>query len=325
MQDLVSIIIPTYNRDHLIGETLDSIQGQTYTNWECIVIDDRSTDYTEELLSFYCSRDTRIRYFSLPEDRLKGANSCRNYGFELSKGNRIIWFDSDDLMLPGFVSKGIQLFEKYPDTDLVVSDYDIFNNEDNVVFHRQRNKIDQLEQDYFSGKVNFGNWAAIWKRAIVKNTKFDESLSRAQELDFHFRIFSSLNLNWKQLKGVNVKVRRHKDSLTTQFHKANLASLKSELRVRRKILSFLIENNYAKETVDAAFRIYLNTLRTLYRNHALKNSISELRELEKVLNKSLSYLKWEAYFLFLLYIYKFTGRDHKLKNHLFKLSRFADV
>lgn len=82
-QPLVSIIIPTYNRAHLIGETLDSVMAQTYTNWECIVVDDGSTDNTAELLVVYCNKDNRFQYHHRPKDRPKGANAYRNYGIDV--------------------------------------------------------------------------------------------------------------------------------------------------------------------------------------------------------------------------------------------------
>ena len=98
MRHLVSIIIPIFNRAHLIKETLNSILNQSYTNWECILVDDGSTDKTKETILKYCQNDSRISYFERPQQMLKGANSCRNYGFENSKGYYIQWFDSDDLM-----------------------------------------------------------------------------------------------------------------------------------------------------------------------------------------------------------------------------------
>jgi len=97
-EPLVSIIIPTYNRAHLIGETLDSVLAQTYTHWECIVVDDGSSDSTSEILETYCKQDSRFQYHHRPIDKPKGANACRNYGFELSKGEYINWLDSDDLV-----------------------------------------------------------------------------------------------------------------------------------------------------------------------------------------------------------------------------------
>lgn len=97
-QPLVSIIIPTYNRASFLGETISSVQKQTYNNWECIIVDDGSTDYTEELMEFFLDRDKRVKFFKRPESWSKGGNSCRNYGFKISKGEYIQWLDSDDII-----------------------------------------------------------------------------------------------------------------------------------------------------------------------------------------------------------------------------------
>ncbi|MGC1633104.1 MAG: glycosyltransferase family 2 protein, partial [Gelidibacter sp.] len=84
-QPLVSIIIPTLNREHLIGKTLDSILDQTYLNWECIVVDDGSLDATETLIHRYIHKDSRFQYHKRPDIHLPGGNGARNYGFEMSK------------------------------------------------------------------------------------------------------------------------------------------------------------------------------------------------------------------------------------------------
>lgn len=98
-EGLISIIIPTYNRAHYLRFTLQSIESQTYTNWECIVVDDGSTDDTEMLVQQFL-KDERFKFMKRPGTFSKGANSCRNYGLEHSKGEFIQWFDSDDVMLP---------------------------------------------------------------------------------------------------------------------------------------------------------------------------------------------------------------------------------
>ena len=64
---LVSIIIPTYNRAHLIKETLDSVLTQTYTNWECIIVDDGNSDNTEEVINSYIAKDQRFKYCHRPQ------------------------------------------------------------------------------------------------------------------------------------------------------------------------------------------------------------------------------------------------------------------
>src|SRR5688500_14327273 len=74
---LVSIIIPNFNRVHLIGETLDSLLRQSYSNWEAIVVDDRSTDTSLLVIEEYVKKDSRIRFFIRSREP-KGAPTCRN-------------------------------------------------------------------------------------------------------------------------------------------------------------------------------------------------------------------------------------------------------
>src|SRR5690606_6866496 len=141
---LVSIIIPTYNRAHLIGETLDSVLAQTYQNWECIVVDDGSTDATDKMMAEYMAKDARFQYHHRPKDRLSGGNAARNYGFEVSKGEYIQWFDSDDLMLPEKLAIKVNSIEKN-DVDFVISKTKYFNKE----------KKRPYDYNYKESEVNF--------------------------------------------------------------------------------------------------------------------------------------------------------------------------
>ncbi len=95
-----SVVVPTYNRAHLVTKTIDSILGQSYETFELIVVDDGSTDDTENLLQRYAT-DSRFRYFK-KENAERGA--ARNYGFQRAKGDYVFFIDSDDLMLPGHFS-----------------------------------------------------------------------------------------------------------------------------------------------------------------------------------------------------------------------------
>ncbi|MDT0688607.1 glycosyltransferase family 2 protein [Salegentibacter sp. F188] len=111
MNLLVSIIIPSYNRASLIGETLESVIAQTYLKWECIVVDDGSNDYILELMEFYCIKDPRIKFYTKPDHLPTGANSSRNYGFQKSKGDYIQWLDSDDLLSFNKIEEQISLLD----------------------------------------------------------------------------------------------------------------------------------------------------------------------------------------------------------------------
>lgn len=95
---LVSIITPTYNCAAFIAETIDSVLAQTYKNWEMIIVDDRSQDNTEEIVSEYMKKDSRIRYHLLEEN--SGAAVARTTAMKLANGSYMAFLDSDDLWAP---------------------------------------------------------------------------------------------------------------------------------------------------------------------------------------------------------------------------------
>ncbi|WP_067148389.1 glycosyltransferase family 2 protein [Pseudotamlana agarivorans] len=98
IKPIVSIVIPSYNRANFIGETLESVLAQTYDNWECIVVDDGSTDDTCLIVEKYVAKDSRFQLYLRNSNIIKGASSCRNIGIEKSKGVYIQFLDSDDLL-----------------------------------------------------------------------------------------------------------------------------------------------------------------------------------------------------------------------------------
>ena len=112
MSQKISVVIPTFNREHIISETLDSVLRQTYENWECLVIDDGSSDNTEAILAAYQEKDTRFKFIKRTAERKKGANSCRNIGVENATGDYIQFLDSDDLVAPDKFEEQIKKLEK---------------------------------------------------------------------------------------------------------------------------------------------------------------------------------------------------------------------
>ena len=97
---LVSLIVPLYNRAPLIGETIDSLNKQSYNNIEVIIIDDGSTDNSFDVAFSFMVQDKKIKVVRRPSNLSKGANSCRNFGLSLASGRYIKWIDSDDLLSP---------------------------------------------------------------------------------------------------------------------------------------------------------------------------------------------------------------------------------
>lgn len=120
---LVSVVVPTFNRAHVIGESLDSILSQTYPNLEVIVVDDGSTDETAEVLEAYGDRITAVRQ----ENR--GHASARNTGLLKSTGEFVAWLDSDDLWEPDKTSLQVAFMVEHPDYVLVASDFSAFDDQ----------------------------------------------------------------------------------------------------------------------------------------------------------------------------------------------------
>jgi glycosyltransferase involved in cell wall biosynthesis len=115
-----------YNRADLVGETLDSVLAQTNQDWECIVVDDGSTDNSLEVVQKYCNRDSRIRLMNRPEEREKGAPACRNIGVENTTGEYVYFLDSDDLISSEFLQTIIEALKDYPDVEYAIFRYDTF-------------------------------------------------------------------------------------------------------------------------------------------------------------------------------------------------------
>lgn len=104
MQELVSIIMPSYNTGRFIAETIGSVISQTYTNWELLIVDDCSTDNTDDVVLRY--KDSRIKY--LKNEKNSGAAVSRNKALRQAKGRWIAFLDSDDLWMPEKLEKQIR-------------------------------------------------------------------------------------------------------------------------------------------------------------------------------------------------------------------------
>ena len=92
---LISVVIPAYNAEQFLDETLESVLSQTYENWECIIVNDGSTDNTESIAKKWCEKDARFRYFYKENS---GASDTRNLGIKKARGEYIAFLDADDIL-----------------------------------------------------------------------------------------------------------------------------------------------------------------------------------------------------------------------------------
>lgn len=158
MSELVSIIVPIYNTEKFIGLTLQSIQNQSYQNWEAILVDDASTDKTVEIIKDFAKKDNRIKLFQLAKN--SGNGVARNIALEKAIGKYIAYLDADDLWLPSKLEKQIQ-FLKENNLPFTFSFYDCIDEEGNNLNRRVEAPLNlTYNQLFFCNYV--GNLTAIY-------------------------------------------------------------------------------------------------------------------------------------------------------------------
>lgn len=194
MTPLVSIIIPTYNRADLISETLDSVLAQTYQNWECIVVDDGSADDTAAIIASYCKIDSRFQRFQRPKNKLKGANACRNLGFEKSKGEYLIFLDSDDLLEDTCLEGRLKIvcnrkIELENELHVFNSGLLIKGHKSKVIYNKSLNEYKSYLEMFLKTIVPWQTSAVLWDKTIFEDVgMFDEEFQRLQDVDLHTRL-----------------------------------------------------------------------------------------------------------------------------------------
>lgn len=222
MKNKVSIIIPAFNRAHLIVETLDSILAQTYLNWECLVVDDGSTDDTVTVVKDYQSKDSRIYLFNRPLNRPKGANVCRNIGLENVIGEYVIFFDSDDLMTPDHVETKVTSIEKSK-LDYVITRTKFFNSDLNYIdSYYQFDKHEITPYNYVCQKINWLTLDTLIKSDLAKSIRFNENLQSGQEYNYFSKLVH-YSCNAKFIDKV-ISLRRHHEN-----------SIRSQLKINNKL------------------------------------------------------------------------------------------
>lgn len=213
---LISIIIPNYNYAHLIVETLESVKAQTYTHFECIIVDDGSTDNSVEVITNWIKDDNR---FMLLQKTNGGLPSTRNEGLKIAKGDWIALLDADDLWTSDKLQNQINVIEQNI-VDVVYSDNlffdDSFENKGEV---RVGNPSLDL-YDFLGGNPIPGCCSSIMihQRVIADVGFFNNDCRSAEDLEYLFRI---------ALKGyrfigtgkLDIKIRRHAVSMQTNLNR----------------------------------------------------------------------------------------------------------
>ncbi len=190
----VSVVIPTYNRAHLISRAIRSVNQQTYQDIEIIIVDDGSTDNTKELVKQL--KDSRMLYIRSSQNR--GGAAARNIGIQASRGKYIAFLDSDDEWFPEKIYKQVQaLVEGEEEVGMVytgilfMGENGIVSNENKPVF---RGKI--LPQLLRTNVIGSTSSAMIKRFCLEAVGMFDEQFPSRQDLDLWIRIAAKYNIEY---------------------------------------------------------------------------------------------------------------------------------
>lgn len=243
MQNLVTVIIPTYNRAQLVTKAIESVLDQTYSNLEILVIDDHSTDNTKEIIEKI--DDDRIKY--LLNERTKGAQGARNTGLIKAKGEWIAFLDSDDIWLENKLQIQVtQLIKK--NKQFCHSNWYVENGNKTTVHKKNINNI--LKINY----IGTFSSVVLSKGLIEKIGLLDENLESCQDWDYWIRVcqhvkplyidkpllvyvkFSSNNISKNKnnrIQGRRKIYNKFKNEIESEgvsyFHKYDLAVIASDL------------------------------------------------------------------------------------------------
>ncbi len=252
---LASIIMATYNREHFIEESLKAILDQTFQNWECLIIDDGSTDETGKILKRYTD-DPRMKPFNRPERYTKGLPGCRNYGLDLAKGKYVVFFDDDDIAHPYLLELSLKEIEtqkvdycRYLRTTFIGNFSYEFHFENNYeIIELGLKALDLM----VTGKIPFNSCQVLWNRECFERNRFDETLMYAEEWECYSRILA------RGYKGISLQKalyfgRKHEKSNTGEFKKNDPIRKASKIKATELIISHLAKKDLLNETLVKYF------------------------------------------------------------------------
>lgn len=186
---MISIIIPVYNAESALEHCLQSVLKQTYSDWECILIDDGSSDSSGHICDSYASYDSRFRVIHKQNG---GVSVARNTGLGAIRGEWITFSDSDDELTPNALADFDEAIKKYPDVEVIRGGHTTITSSGNhgehavsdwieTKDHAQALKI--AEDNFYSGFM----WSTCFKRDILVGERFPNDITWCEDHIFTYR------------------------------------------------------------------------------------------------------------------------------------------
>jgi glycosyltransferase involved in cell wall biosynthesis len=308
---LVSIIVPCYNYGYLLGETLNNILDQAYKNWECIIVDDGSTDNTYSVAKEFVENHKQISYVY---QKNAGLSAARNTGIHHSKGSFIQLLDADDFIESNKLLSQINVFGEHPNSDIVYSEVRYFSSEQQTLRRFSMNEIDMpwmpivdsskhqlLMSTLIDLNICVVNAPLIRKSVFDRIGLFNTKLIAVEDWEFWCRCaFQKVNFRFDNSPGTLALVRFHEGSMSK-----NMKRMYEAACVARKTIEHLIQKMNSQEDASQFFirnrqeRIFLHkSLFEIYSDEKdFKNALKHLYYFGLISNQILYSIK-EALHIF---------------------------
>lgn len=291
----VQVLLPVFNAEPYLAETLESMLSQTFTDWELLIIDDGSVDASLDIIEKFCQRDSRIQY----RTRLnQGLVKTLQELVQWSSSELVARLDADDLCHPERLKLQLDLISGLPKPSLVGSWVQLFGAKNEVWHYRQiDNDIRMLA---LFGRATMCHGALLGHRDIFLKYPFDRQFERAEELDFFLRLMRDPSIRFSNVTKVLYSYRQHHESVVHRFvderlnlYKARFNSFLEDLEIyltsdqQKVYFEFLYEPNrltaselpsliavfkLINKLVDDEFPGFLNEAERRIKNHFGINS-----------------------------------------------------
>ena len=238
----VSVVVPCFNYGHLLQETLDSVRSQSLEDWECVVVDDGSTDDTGVIAQACAAKDQRFRYV---RQENRGLSAARNAGLRNARSALVQLLDADDLLEPDKLNVHSRFLARHAEYSLVYGAMRYFTDKGSVrTLSRAQRGSDRdwmrlwpdTTQDMVIALIQgniFPVSAAVFRRSILDEVgQFDESLRSHEDWEFWLRCaFAGKRFHGLDAPGTRTLIREHGESLTRR----SITMAETRLEVRQRI------------------------------------------------------------------------------------------
>ena len=234
LEPFISICIFTYNRAEYIKETIESALTQSYQNFEIVIVNDGSTDNTEEIV--LSINNNKIRYFRKEHTN---APDTRNRALKEAMGEYILWLGDDDLLHEDILKIYVDYLNKFPDADILYCKLLAFNENKGIlrqfIYTDWYNKQDELAAFLIMGQPIPDGSSLISKRIYDEIGEFNKDFNRAQDYEFYSRVFTTKKYNAKYVDEFLVKYRIHEKNITLNL--SGKIDFKYETKILRKLIT----------------------------------------------------------------------------------------